>query len=160
MTDTESTPAGSPIRAVSKLTGISIDVLRVWERRYKSVVPARTARGRLYDAAQVRRLMLLRDATLAGHAIGQISKLEDRQIRELLAAPQAPETPDPGGETTVIRPVLDAIDNYDYTMANSELGVLASLLPIPELIFRVVHPLLDVCKAGTAARSRWRRSTW
>jgi hypothetical protein len=88
--------------------------------------------------------MLLRDATLAGHAIGQISKLEDQQIRQLLAAPQAPEIPEPSGETTVILPLLNAIDNYDYTTANSELGVLASLLPIPELVFRVVHPLLDV----------------
>ncbi len=144
MAETESTLAGYPIRAVSKLTGISIDVLRVWERRYKSVVPSRTARGRLYDAAQVRRLMLLRDATLAGHAIGQISKLEDQQIRELLAAPRATEAPDPGGEIPVIRPVLKAIDDYDYTTANTELGVLASLLPIPELVFRVVHPLLDL----------------
>jgi MerR family transcriptional regulator, light-induced transcriptional regulator len=138
-------PAGYPIRAVAKLTGISIDALRVWERRYKSVVPARTARGRLYSAAQVQRLMLLRDATLAGHAIGQVSKLEDAQIRELLAAPQATELgPEMTDEHLVIRPVLAAIENYDYTAANNELGVLASLLPIPELVYRVVHPLLDL----------------
>jgi DNA-binding transcriptional MerR regulator len=142
---TESLPVGYPIRAVAKLTGISIDALRVWERRYQSVVPARTARGRLYDAAQVRRLMLLRDATQAGHSISQVSKLEDEQIRELLATPQAPamaqETSD---EHTIIRAVLSAIDNYDYPAANSELGVLASLLPIPDFIYRVAHPLLDV----------------
>ena len=141
---TEPNAAGYPIRAVAKLTGISIDVLRVWERRYKSVVPVRTARGRLYDAAQVRRLVLLRDATLAGHAIGQISKLDDDQIRELLATPQAvPADSDLSAEHTVIRPVLNAIENYDYTGANNELGVLASLLPIPELVYRVIHPLLE-----------------
>src|ERR1017187_4817576 len=54
--------AGYPIRAVSKLTGISIDTLRAWERRYKAVVPTRNARGRLYNAAQVRRLTLLHAA--------------------------------------------------------------------------------------------------
>ena len=138
----ETTPAGYPIRAVSKLTGISIDALRVWERRYKSVVPHRTARGRLYDAAHVRRLMLLRDATLAGHAIGQVSKLDDDQIRELLRAPlDAAQRAEAGEEHTVIRPVLEALEQYDYAKANRELGLLASLLPVPELVFRVVHPL-------------------
>jgi MerR family transcriptional regulator, light-induced transcriptional regulator len=141
----ESLPAGYPIRAVAKLTGISIDALRVWERRYKSVVPVRSGRGRLYDAAQVRRLMLLRDATLAGHSIGQASKLEDEQIRELLAAPRAAApAPDLADEHTVIRPVMRAIENYDYTAANNELGMIASLLPVPELVHRVVHPLLDL----------------
>jgi DNA-binding transcriptional MerR regulator len=142
---TEFQPAGYPIRAVARLTGISIDALRVWERRYQSVVPARTARGRLYSAAQVRRLVLLRDATLAGHSIGQVSKLEDDQIRELLATrPAASPVQEESDEHTVIRALLAALDNYDYTAANNELGMLASLLPVPELVCRVVHPLLDL----------------
>ncbi|MCX6629492.1 MAG: MerR family transcriptional regulator [Candidatus Solibacter sp.] len=141
----DSSLVGYPIRAVSKLTGISIDALRAWERRYKAVVPNRTTRGRLYDASQVRRLTLLRDATKAGHAISSVSKLEDPQIEALLAAPAARATPlDAGSGQTVLKPVLAAIENYDYTGANSELGVLASLLPVPELIARVVHPLMDL----------------
>jgi MerR family transcriptional regulator, light-induced transcriptional regulator len=141
----DSTPVGYPIRAVSKLTGLSIDALRAWERRYKAVVPDRTTRGRLYNAAQVRRLMLLRDATKAGHSIGHVSKLEDTQIEALLAVPAAAATPlDAGREQTVLKPVLAAIEDYDYAAANSELGVLASLLPVPELVTRVVHPLMDL----------------
>ncbi len=141
----DATPAGYPIRAVAKLTGISIDALRVWERRYKSVVPVRTVRGRLYSATQVSRLMLLRNATKAGHAIGQVSKLDDERIRELLATPPAAvASPEPANDITVIRPVLNAIEDYDYTKANSELSLLASLFPVPELIYRVVHPLLDL----------------
>ena len=140
------TAVGYPIRAVSKLTGISIDALRAWERRYKAVVPNRTARGRLYDATQVRRLTLLYRATNAGHSIGQVSKLDDAQIETLLAAQVAPAVPllDSASDQTVLRPVLAAIENYDYATANTELGVLASLLPVPELINRVVHPLLDL----------------
>lgn len=140
----DSSPVGYPIRAVSKLTGISIDALRAWERRYKAVVPNRTTRGRLYDASQVRRLMLLRDATKAGHSIGHVSKLEDAQIEALLAMPGAATPLDAGSEQTVLKPVLAAIENYDYSAANSELGVLASLLPVPELVTRVVHPLMNL----------------
>lgn len=138
-------PVGYPIRAVSKLTGLSIDALRAWERRYQAVVPSRTARGRLYDAAQVRRLMLLRDATKSGHSIGYVSKLDDAQIEAMLAAPAAAVTPlDAATELTVLKPVLAAIENYDYGAANGELGVLASLLPVPELVARVVHPLMEL----------------
>ena len=140
----DSSPVGYPIRAVSKLTGLSIDALRAWERRYQAVVPNRTTRGRLYDAGQVRRLMLLRDATNRGHSIGHVSKLDDTQIEALLATPAAATPLDAGHEQTVLKPVLAAIENYDYASANSELGVLASLLPVPELVTRVVQPLMDL----------------
>ena len=141
----DSSPAGYPIRAVSKLTGLSIDALRAWERRYQAVVPNRTSRGRLYDAAQVRRLMLLRDATKRGHSIGNVARLEDAQIEALLTTAAAAATPlDAGSEQAVLKPVLAAIENYDYAAANGELGVLASLLPVPELVACVVHPLMDL----------------
>jgi DNA-binding transcriptional MerR regulator/methylmalonyl-CoA mutase cobalamin-binding subunit len=141
----DSAPAGYPIRAVSRLTGISIDTLRAWERRYQAVVPNRTTRGRLYDASQVRRLMLLRDATRSGHGIGEVSKLRDAEIEALLAAPAVEAKPlDAATDETVLKPVLAAIENYDYTAANGELGVLASLFPIAELVTRVVHPLMDL----------------
>lgn len=141
----DSSPGGYPIRAVSKLTGLSIDALRAWERRYQAVVPNRTSRGRLYDAAQVRRLMLLRDATKRGHSIGNVARLEDAQIEALLTTAAAAATPlDAGSEQTVLKPVLAAIENYDYAAANGELGVLASLLPVAELVACVVHPLMDL----------------
>ena len=138
-------PAGYPIRAVCKLTGLTIDALRAWERRYRAVVPIRTTRGRLYDAAQVRRLMLLRDATRSGHSIGRVVKLADTQIETLLATPATAAAPrDTGSESTVLKPVLAAIEDYDYPSANRELGVLASVLPVAELVRRVVHPLMDL----------------
>jgi len=140
----DTSPVGYPIRAVAKLTGISIDALRAWERRYQAVVPHRTNRGRLYDAAQVRRLTLLRDATKAGHSIGEVTKLEDAQIEALLAAPEATAPLDASSDTTVLKPVLLAVENYDYSGANSELGILAALLPVPELIRKVVQPLMEL----------------
>ena len=141
----DTSPVGYPIRAVAKLTGISIDALRAWERRYQAVVPHRTKRGRLYDAAQVRRLMLLRDATRAGHAIGSVTRLDDAQLEALLAASAAAAVPlDAGSGLAILKPVLQAIENYDYSGANSELGILASLLPVPELVHKVVQPLMEL----------------
>ena len=55
-------PALYPIRAVSRLTGIGIDTLRAWERRYGAVTPTRDDRGRMYTEADVARLRLLNGA--------------------------------------------------------------------------------------------------
>src|SRR6187401_688956 len=52
-------PALYPIRAVSRLTGIGIDTLRAWERRYRAVEPVRDRRGRMYSDEDVARLRLL-----------------------------------------------------------------------------------------------------
>jgi MerR family transcriptional regulator, light-induced transcriptional regulator len=62
-----------PIRAVAKLTGVPLDTIRAWERRYGAVTPQRGARGRLYSEKEVQRLKLLRDAVARGHSIGQVA---------------------------------------------------------------------------------------
>ena len=76
-------PVEYPIRAAAKLTGISLDTLRAWERRYKAVTPARTKRGRLYDESAIRRLLLLKGAVERGRSIGQVASLPDAELEEL-----------------------------------------------------------------------------
>src|SRR5579872_4391542 len=73
-----------PISAAAKLTGIPLDTLRAWERRYRTVIPKRVARGRLYSEEQIQKLLLLRRAVEQGHSIGQVAALGSRQLRELL----------------------------------------------------------------------------
>jgi DNA-binding transcriptional MerR regulator len=73
-------PSRLRIGALSKQTGVSQDVLRVWERRYALLRPERTAGGfRVYseeDAARVREMQrLLAAGVRAGDAARQV--LED-----------------------------------------------------------------------------------
>jgi methanogenic corrinoid protein MtbC1 len=83
------------MKVVVRRTGLSPHVIRVWEKRYGAVVPSRTpTRRRLYTDAEIQRLLLLRQATLAGHSIGQIAHLPTERLRELVAA-EAPPTPAP-----------------------------------------------------------------
>ena len=49
MPPTATWPPQYPIRAVARMTGLSLDTLRAWERRYQVVTPSRDQRGRLYD---------------------------------------------------------------------------------------------------------------
>lgn len=75
------------IRIVSKRTGLSPHVIRVWEKRYGTVKPQRTATNRrLYSSADVERLILLRRATNAGHGIGNIANLPVNQLEAIVSA--------------------------------------------------------------------------
>ena len=74
-----------PIQIAAARTGLSPHVIRVWERRYGAVKPERDeARRRLYSDKEIERLMLLRNATQAGHAIRTIAQLSAEQIEGLV----------------------------------------------------------------------------
>lgn len=73
------------IGAVSRITNIPVDTLRIWERRYSVVTPMRTAKSdRLYSTNDITRLTLLKMLVDKGHAIGSIASLDDEQLRERL----------------------------------------------------------------------------
>lgn len=85
MTQTDTTPR-HPIRVVAQRTGLSPDVLRVWERRYGAVEPGRGPGGqRLYSDADVARLQLLTRATAAGRSIGSVARAASDELAALVA---------------------------------------------------------------------------
>jgi MerR family transcriptional regulator, light-induced transcriptional regulator len=136
-----------PIRAAARLTRLSIDTLRAWEKRYAVVRPLRRKGIRLYSDADVERLSLLREALDHGHSIGHISRLSNKDLMAL------------GGRSTRSRvladdegpldTILGAIERFDYGEAHSELGRLASLMPARDLIHRIALPLMRL------AGDRW-----
>lgn len=86
------TAAGDSYRiaAVSRLSRIPVPTIRMWERRYQVVEPARSAaNGRLYSREDIARLTLLKAAVDAGHAIGTVAGLSDAQIRARLGETSA-----------------------------------------------------------------------
>jgi MerR family transcriptional regulator, light-induced transcriptional regulator len=138
-----------PIRAVAKMTGLSIEVLRSWERRYQVVTPERNNRGRIYSVADVERLRLLRTAVESGQAIGQIAELSNQELKALITYVPAGDR----FETAVVNdalsphtewgPLLKAIQCYDHLTVNRELGRLALLLNPVELINQVALPIMN-----------------
>src|SRR5918992_5648202 len=79
-----------PIGVVSERTGLSPDLLRVWERRYRAVEPSRAPDGqRLYSDTDVERLRLLRLATLAGRSIRQVAQLPTDELTRLVREDEA-----------------------------------------------------------------------
>jgi methanogenic corrinoid protein MtbC1 len=126
-----------PIGAVSKLTRISVDTLRAWERRHRAVVPKRGNRRRGYDQADVERLILLRRAVERGHAISSVAGLADTELRALLAEDRT-ESSSPA----LIQPLLTSLEDFDYAALNEQLGRMAAVLPPGEIVHQVVLPVM------------------
>jgi DNA-binding transcriptional MerR regulator len=81
------------VGTVARLTGLSPDLIRAWERRYGVVDPLRTPGGtRRYRAADLERLRLVKAAVDAGHRIGQVARLDLAELEQRAAGSQAPST--------------------------------------------------------------------
>jgi DNA-binding transcriptional MerR regulator len=82
-----------PLGAAARLTGLSPDLIRAWERRYGVVQPLRTPGGtRRYRAADLERLRLVKAAVDAGYRIGQVARLDPAELERRAAGLQAPAT--------------------------------------------------------------------
>ena len=137
-----------PIKVVARLTGLSANVIRIWEHRYAAVEPERTKTNRrVYSQRQIERLTLLRDLTLAGHSIGLVARLPVEKLR-LLAAESPPRTgktdrPVPGGSPSVLilNDCLTAIKALDENGFEDALKRGAVALGTLGLLQDVVAPL-------------------
>lgn len=102
------------IAAVERDTGLSKDVLRMWERRYGFPVPERDANGeRLYPAMQVERLRLIKRLIDQGHRPGRLIAASPEELSAL--SPRR----SPAGETASpavsadLADVLELIRQHD-----------------------------------------------
>lgn len=85
------TDARHPIGVVSERTGLTPDVLRVWERRYGVVEPKRSPGGqRIYSDADIERLTLLHRATQGGHGISHVASLSRAKLEDLVREFEVP----------------------------------------------------------------------
>jgi DNA-binding transcriptional MerR regulator/methylmalonyl-CoA mutase cobalamin-binding subunit len=138
------TPLHYPIRAVAQMTGISLDTLRAWERRYEAVTPARSERGRMYTESDVTRLRHLGALVDRGHAIGTIARLDDAQLTRLV---ESSDSRPPGTSATApparIDDITTALDSYDLAAIEQALNRFAAVLAPRDLIFAVILPLLS-----------------
>ena len=134
---------------VSKLTGIGIDTLRAWERRYGAVTPVRDDRGRMYTDADVARLRLLRRAVEHGHTIGRLAGLTDAGLRRLSTAAGASAVaaaerarPAPLDTAALAGALTAALQKYDATAIDQHVSRLASVLPPLDLLRDVLMPVM------------------
>jgi DNA-binding transcriptional MerR regulator/methylmalonyl-CoA mutase cobalamin-binding subunit len=145
-----------PIQIVTRRTGVSADVLRVWEKRYAVVTPVRTPSGRrLYSDADIERLRLLVQATQSGRPIGQVAALPTKALVSLLEAEApTPRRPPHRGQAdaaaaarTAADDLLDgcvrAIGDFDAVALDLQLRRAIVALSADDFLDAVVVPLVD-----------------
>jgi methanogenic corrinoid protein MtbC1 len=149
------------MRVVTRRTGLSAELLRVWERRYGVVSPSRTQTGRrLYSDAEIARLHLLYRATQGGRTIGLIANLSDTALADLIRQ-DAGERPVPATASTLppddsgtgaafVSEALDAITRFDPPALDGTLRRAAIALSATAFLESVVAPLL--AQVGGRAR--------
>jgi MerR family transcriptional regulator, light-induced transcriptional regulator len=85
------------IGAVSKLTGVPVSTLRVWEIRYSAFTPIQSAGGhRLFDSSDLKKAGLLKRLNDAGHAIRSIANLPNESLELLEQQAQSAIVPSSG----------------------------------------------------------------
>ncbi|HEV2735127.1 MAG TPA: cobalamin-dependent protein [Longimicrobiaceae bacterium] len=136
-----------PIRVVADRTGLSLDVLRVWERRYAVVSPGRAEDGqRLYSDADVDRLRLLRRATDAGRSIGRVAKLATEELAELVREDDAARVvavPTASREAAAhLERALAAVREMDPAKLEAGLRRAVVALSAADFVDQVAAPLL------------------
>lgn len=147
-----------PLRTVVRLTGLTPDVIRAWERRYGVVAPTRGPRGaRLYSDADVAQLRLLRQAVASGRAIGDVARLSRAELEGLLglvpaAALAASAAPAPGAVASdgVVNAAIAALERFDATAVDRCVSDALLALGVRDFVARVAVPLM------TEVGERWR----
>ncbi len=137
-----------PIAAVERDTGLSKDLLRVWERRYGFPDPARDALGdRLYPLAQVQRLRLLKRLLDAGHRPGRVVPLPESALQALAAAgARGAETVDEaqapaGAGSDPCGPLIELLRDGDLGGLRAALQTELSRLGVSAFVCGLVAPL-------------------
>jgi DNA-binding transcriptional MerR regulator/methylmalonyl-CoA mutase cobalamin-binding subunit len=133
-------------------TGLSPHVLRIWERRHGAVTPRRSgANRRLYTAEEVARLILLKKAVDAGHAIGRIARLDDAVLAKLEQdLPMRAGEPESRVEVRGSESAAEHLDRADRAVRALDGAALEAALQRaavglsgPVLIGEVVLPLVE-----------------
>jgi DNA-binding transcriptional MerR regulator len=135
-------PGRVRIGELSRRTGVSVDLLRVWERRYGLLSPERTTgKQRLYSAADEQRIRAMQT-----HLADGLSPAEAARIVTQSGAPGAATAAELGAR------LVDALDDVDQPRAHAALDRLFAELGVESALREVVMPYLR------ALGDRWARA--
>ncbi len=118
MQENSELPVLLPINAVERETGVTKELLRMWERRYNFPAPQRDAQGdRVYPVDQVAKLRLVRRLIDAGYRPSKLMSLSSDDLEHMLKSQtQARHEVSPEFETELLAVIKTSNSNeiQDY----------------------------------------------
>jgi MerR family transcriptional regulator, light-induced transcriptional regulator len=129
------------INQVAKMTGLSKEVLRIWEKRYRLLSPERGAnRYRLYSEQDLELLKYLVREIENGQSIGELASLGKSEILTRMEESRRDDS-----EEGPKNHILEELENYliplDTISFEKRLNELIVLLPFEEVFNRILIPL-------------------
>ena len=130
------------IHRVAKLTGLSKDVIRVWERRYGLVRPSRSSnRYREYSDEEVALLRFVKTQMEQGATIGALAEEGHDSLvsRMRVATPVSAEEQQP--HDRLLDELIGSLDPLDKAGFERRLNGAVAVIPFEEAVQRILLPL-------------------
>ena len=131
------------IHRVAKLTGLTKDVIRVWERRYGLLKPIRGAnRYRNYSDEDVLLLRFLKQEQERGYSIGDLAELgRDELLARARQSALPARSPDSNPYARLIEQLIQSLDPLDKTSFERKLNGAVAIVPFDEALHGMLIPL-------------------
>ncbi len=130
------------IHRVAKLTGLSKDVIRVWERRFGVLRPTRGAnRYRNYSDEDVALLRYLKEQLDAGGSIGDLARLGREELLNRMRAASPRTSFIDNTFDRLLRELLSALEPFDRVMFEKRLNGAVAVVPFEEALHGILLPL-------------------
>lgn len=115
-------------------TGLSADVIRVWERRYGFPVPVRLPSGhRRYRREDLHQLRLMAEAVAQGHRPSVVARIGEADLKRMLVP----------GDNPRVEKLFEAVRRMDTDGMRHQLRESLDLMGWKRFLQQVVSPLLD-----------------
>lgn len=130
------------IHRVAKLTGLSKDVIRVWERRYGLVKPLRSAnRYREYTDIDVALLRFLKEELDSGQTIGTLATEGRDSLLQRLRVSSIPKNQELAPHNSLLDELISRLDPLDKSRFEQQLNAAVAVIPFEEAVQRIFLPL-------------------
>ncbi len=141
------------LKAVARQTGLSPYLIRAWERRYGAIMPGRShSQRRYYTDDDIKRLILLKNATQLGESIGSIANLNNDDLKRIISEislgdnrPPAADLPRKHNLTAndYYSQALELVRKLEFDAFEKKLMEASAALSIPSLLNQIVGPALN-----------------
>lgn len=130
------------IKDLESITGIKAHTLRIWEQRYKIIVPKRTETNiRYYDDDDLRFILNISILNKNGYKISKIAEMPRPEVMQLCHELTA-QNP---GNNILIQQLVGAMIEFDEKEFNKIISVYILKHGLEETIVKLIFPFLEQC---------------
>lgn len=128
------------IKDLEYLTGVKAHTIRIWEKRYGILNPARTGTNiRTYDVNDLQKILNVTFLNGQGYKISRISKLSDAEIVDLVKGVMARDSV----QHRALNSLKLAMINFDESLFHKTFKSLEAKKDFRSIFHQIFMPLLD-----------------